>query len=197
MQAMRHHHSDPADEDDFPEPPSKSSRKREMQALQDLGEQLVALSPERLKKVPLPETLYEAIRAAQGFKMEARRRQLQYIGKLMRKIDPEPIQAQLDIFAGNSAAKVTKMHRLERLREQLLEDEQTIGAIAETWPEADLQYLRTLRRNALKEREAARPPKSFREIFRVLRELQDASDAADEAAQTPSDEDAAEQGPNP
>jgi len=181
MQAMRHHHSDPADEDDFPEPPSKSSRKRDMQALQDLGEQLVALSPERLKKVPLPETLYEAIRAAQGFKMEARRRQLQYIGKLMRKIDPEPIQAQLDIFAGNSAAEVARMHRLERLREQLLEDEQTIGTIAETWPEADLQYLRTLRRNALKEREAARPPKSFREIFRVLRELQEAQDAEAQA----------------
>ena len=181
MQAMRHHHSDPADEDDFPEPPSKSSRKREMQALQDLGEQLVALSPERLKKVPLPESLYEAIRAAQGFKMEARRRQLQYIGKLMRKIDPEPIQAQLDIFAGNSAVEVAKMHRLERLREQLLEDEQTLGTIAETWPEADLQVLRTLRRNALKERETARPPKSFREIYRVLRELQDAQDAAEEA----------------
>jgi len=195
---MRHHHSDPADEDDFLEPPSKSSRKREMQALQDLGEQLVALSPERLKKVPLPETLYEAIRAAQGFKMEARRRQLQYIGKLMRKIDPEPIQAQLDIFAGNSAVEVAKMHRLERLREQLLEDEQVIGTIAETWPEADLQYLRTLRRNALKEREAARPPKSFREIFRVLRELQEASDAAAEAeAERAADEDATEQGSNP
>ena len=198
MQAMRHHHSDPADEDDFPEPPSKSSRKREMQALQDLGEQLVALSPERLKKVPLPESLYEAIRAAQGFKMEARRRQLQYVGKLMRKIDPEPIQAQLDIFAGNSAVEVAKMHRLERLREQLLEDEQVIGTIAETWPEADLQYLRTLRRNALKEREAARPPKSFREIFRVLRELQEASDAAAEAeAERAADEDATEQGSNP
>lgn len=198
MQAMRHHHSDPADEDDFPEPPSKSSRKREMQALQDLGEQLVALSPERLKKVPLPESLYEAIRAAQGFKMEARRRQLQYIGKLMRKIDPEPIQTQLEIFAGNSAAEVAKMHRLERLREQLLEDEQVIGTIAETWPEADLQYLRTLRRNALKEREAARPPKSFREIFRVLRELQEASDAAAEAeAERAADEDATEQGSNP
>ena len=186
-----------SDDEAYAEPPSKSSRKREMLALQDLGEQLVALSVDQLKKVPLPESLFDAIRAAQGFKMEARRRQLQYIGKLMRKIDPEPIQAQLDIFAGNSAVEVAKMHRLERLREQLLEDEQTIGAIAETWPEADLQYLRTLRRNALKEREAARPPKSFREIFRVLRELQDASDAAAEAAQTPSDEDAAEQGPNP
>lgn len=196
--SRRHGQSAPEDEDDFLEPPSKSSRKREMQALQDLGEQLVALSPERLKKVPLPESLYEAIRAAQGFKMEARRRQLQYIGKLMRKIDPEPIQAQLDIFAGNSAVEVAKMHRLERLREQLLEDEQVIGTIAETWPEADLQYLRTLRRNALKEREAARPPKSFREIFRVLRELQEASDAAAEAeAERAADEDATEQGSNP
>jgi ribosome-associated protein len=116
----------------------------------------------------------------------------------MRKIDPEPIQAQLDIFAGNSAVEVAKMHRLERLREQLLEDEQVIGTIAETWPEADLQYLRTLRRNALKEREAARPPKSFREIFRVLRELQEASDAAAEAeAERAADEDATEQGSNP
>jgi len=170
------------DEDDFIEPPSKSSLKREMHALQDLGEQLVALSVDRLKKMPLPDSLYEAVRAAQGFKMEARRRQLQYVGKLMRKVDPAPIQAQLEIFAGNSAAEIAKMHRLERLREQLLEDEQTIGTIAETWPGADLQYLRTLRRNALKEREAARPPKSFREIFRVLRELQDAQDAAEEAA---------------
>ena len=195
----RHHgHHGHDEEDDFIEPPSKSSLKREMHALQDLGEQLVALSPERLKKVPLPDSLYEAVRAAQGFRMEARRRQMQYIGKLMRKIDPAPIQVQLDIFSGNSAVEVAKMHRLERLREQLLEDEQTIGAIAETWPEADLQYLRTLRRNALKEREAARPPKSFREIFRVLRELQEASDAAAEAeAERAADEDATEQGSNP
>lgn len=178
----RHHgHHGHDEEDDFIEPPSKSSLKREMHALQDLGEQLVALSPERLKKVPLPDSLYEAIRAAQGFKMEARRRQMQYIGKLMRKIDPAPIQAQLDIFSGNSAAEVAKMHRLERLREQLLEDDKVLGTIAETWPDADLQYLRTLRRNALKEREAGKPPKSFREIFRVLRELQEAQDAAAEA----------------
>ncbi|AMO37217.1 ribosome biogenesis factor YjgA [Thauera humireducens] len=178
----RHHgHHGHDEEDDFIEPPSKSSLKREMHALQDLGEQLVALSPERLKKVPLPDSLYEAVRAAQGFRMEARRRQMQYIGKLLRKIDPAPIQAQLDIFSGNSAAEVAKMHRLERLREQLLEDDRTLGTIAETWPEADLQYLRTLRRNALKEREAGKPPKSFREIFRVLRELQEAQDAAAEA----------------
>ncbi len=196
-ESRRHGPAAPEDEDDFLEPPSKSSRKRDMQALQDLGEQLVALSPERLKKVPLPENLHDAIRAAQGFRMEARRRQLQYIGKLMRKVDPAPIQAQLEAFAGNSAVEIARMHRLERLREQLLEDEQTLGSIAETWPEADLQVLRTLRRNALKEREAGKPPKSFREIFRVLRELQDASDAAAEAATPASDEDAAEEGPTP
>ena len=83
--SRRHGQSAPEDEDDFLEPPSKSSRKRDMHALQDLGEQLVALSPERLKKVPLPDALYEAIRAAQGFKMEARRRQLQYVGKLVEQ----------------------------------------------------------------------------------------------------------------
>ena len=191
----RHHgHHGHDEEDDFIEPPSKSSLKREMHALQDLGEQLVALSVDRLKKMPLPDSLYEAVRAAQGFKMEARRRQMQYIGKLMRKIDPAPIQAQLDIFNGNSAAEIAKMHRLERLREQLLEDEKTIGTIAETWPEADLQYLRTLRRNALKEREAAKPAKSFREIFRVLRDLQEAQDTAAEAAQAASDDEPEDEG---
>ena len=177
----RHHgHHGHDEEDDFIEPPSKSSRKREMHALQDLGEQLVALSSDRLKKMALPDALYEAVRAAQGFKMEARRRQMQYVGKLMRKIDPAPIQAQLLVFSGKSAAEVAKMHRLERLREQLLEDDKAIGILVELWPQVDVQYLRTLRRNALKERETAKPPKAFREIFRVLRELQDAQDAAAE-----------------
>ncbi len=184
-------HDAPAEEEDSFEPPSKSSRKREMHALQDLGEQLVALSSERLRKVPLPDALYEAVRAAQGFKMEARRRQMQYIGKLMRKVDPEPIQAQLDIFNGNSAAEVAKQHRLERTRLELLDDEQVIGTIAETWPGADLQYLRTLRRNALKEREAGKPPKAFREIFRVLRDLEEAveADGAPAADETGDDAD--------
>lgn len=176
------HHEQDLDGEGF-EPPSKSSRKREMQALQDIGQQLVELSPERLKKVPLPESLYEAVRAAQRFKMEARRRQLQYIGKLMRNVDTAPILAQLDVFNGNSAAEIAKQHRLERLRADLIEDERFIGTIAETWPEADLQYLRTLRRNTLKERDAGKPPKAFRELFRVLRDLdaQGEAGAADAA----------------
>lgn len=160
-------------DDDSVDLPSKSSRKREMHALQVLGEQLVALTPDQLKRVELPDVLHDAIRAAQGFRMEARRRQLQYIGKLMRKVDPAPIQAMLDTFNGTSAVEVARMHRLERLRTEVLEDESALGRIADTWPHADLQVLRTLRRNALKEREAGRPPKAFRELFRVLRELDD------------------------
>ena len=161
--------------------PSKSSLKREMHALQDLGEQLVALSSDRLTKVPMPEDLLAAVRDAQRIsKHGARRRQLQYIGKLMRQIDPAPIQAQLDAFNGVSKTEVARQHRLERLRNELIENDKVLGQIAETWPGADLQHLRTLRRNALKEREQSKPPRAFREIFRVLRDL-DAGVGGDDA----------------
>lgn len=162
-----------SDEEDF-EPPSKSSRKRAMHALQDLGTELVALSPERLRKLELPESLYLAIREAQRFsnrRDEALRRQMQYVGKLMRTVDPEPIQAQLDVFRGLSSTEIARQHRLEKLRTDLLEDEKVIQYIVDTWPTVDVQYLRTLRRNALKEREHSKPPKAFREIFKVLRDL--------------------------
>lgn len=175
--------------DDVEEPsdlydgPSKSSLKREMHALQDLGEQLVALSSERLAKVPMPEELFAAVRDAQRIsKHGARRRQLQYIGKLMRHIDPAPIQSQLDAFNGVSKAEVARQHRLERLRNDLLDDDKVLGRIADTWPGADLQHLRTLRRNALKEREQSKPPRAFREIFRVLRDLDAGVGGDDESA---------------
>lgn len=172
MQAMRHHHSDPADEDDFPEPPSKSSRKREMQALQDLGEQLVALSPERLKKVPLPETLYEAIRAAQGFKMEARRRQLQYIGKLMRKIDAEPVrQAVADFKLGRAQDSLT-LHESEAWRERLLAQDEALQDFIGQHPGVDVQQLRSLVRAARKDASVApeqRSGRAFRELFQFIK----------------------------
>lgn len=173
-----------ADEDEY-EPPSKSSRKRASHALQDLGTELVALSPERLRKLALPESLYLAIREAQRFsnrRDEALRRQMQYVGKLMRGVDPEPIQAQLDVFRGLSSAEVARQHRLEKLRNDLLDDEKVVQYIVETWPAVDVQYLRTLRRNALKEREQSRPPKAFREIFKVLRELDAAAQAEAQGA---------------
>lgn len=172
---MSHAHHDemlPDDDAGGPERPSKSQRKREMHALQDLGEQLVALSLDQLKKVPMPESLSDAVREAKRITShEGRRRQMQYVGKLMRNVDPAPIQAQLDVFNGISKAEIARQHRLERLRAELLEDEKTLQAIGELWPEADFQQLRTLRRNAIKERELNKPPRAFREIFRILRDL--------------------------
>jgi ribosome-associated protein len=158
--------------DDATLEPSKSQRKREMHALQDVGEQLVELSAERLAKMNLPDPLREAVREAQRItKHGGRRRQMQYIGRLMRGIDAEPIREALAAIEGRSALETARQHRLERLRLRLLEDEAVLSEIARAHPGADLQHLRQLRRNTLKEREQARPPRSFRELFRVLREL--------------------------
>ena len=168
-------HDDFDDEDAF-RGPSKSARKREMTALQDLGAELVELSRDRLKRVPMPDGLRAAVLEAQRItKHGAKRRQLQYIGKLMRDVDPEPIRAQLDAFKGLSHAETARHQRLERLRTEFLEDENQLGTIASMWPEADLQQLRVLRRNAIKEREQDKPPRAYRELFKVLRTLDEES----------------------
>jgi ribosome-associated protein len=154
------------------ERPSKSAAKRAMNDLQALGVELVGLSRDQLKKIDLPEDLRDAVRDAQRFTQhEAHRRQLQFIGKLMRNLDPEPIRAALDEINGVSAAANARMHALERLRTRFLEDETVIGEIAAAHPGADLQHLRQLRRNALKEQQLGKPPRAFRELYRVLREL--------------------------
>jgi ribosome-associated protein len=154
------------------EKPSKSALKREMSDLQALGEALVALSADQLKKMDLPDDLRDAVRDARRFTQhEAHRRQLQYIGKLMRGLDPAPIRAALDEINGVSAVANARMHALERLRERFLADEKVIGEIVASHPEADLQQLRQLRRNALKEHELGKPPRAFRELYRVLRAL--------------------------
>jgi len=161
-------------QDDAAELPSKSHRKREMLALQDLGAQLLALPPGQLEKITLPEELLAAIAEARRLtrKNEALRRQMQYIGKLMRGVDPEPIRARLAALRGDSASEIARLHRLERLRDELLADEQTVEKIVHEWPGVDIQRLRTLRRNALKEREQQRPPRAYREIFKILRDLE-------------------------
>lgn len=162
------------DEEFTDQRPSKTRRKEAMHELQDLGAALVELSPAQLKRIALPEDLLDAVRDWQRFtKHEARRRQLQYIGKLMRAIDPEPIQAGLALLRGESAEETARLHRRERLRSRLLEDEKVLEEIVATWPHADLTQLRQLRRNALKEQEAGKPPKSFRQIFQVLKELEE------------------------
>ena len=110
------------DEED--QPISKTRRKQQMDELQVLGEQLVTLSPERLKKIDLPESLRDAVSAAQRMTRpdEARRRQMQYIGRLMRDTEVEPIRAALALLRGDSASETAKLHRLERWRTELLAD---------------------------------------------------------------------------
>ncbi|MGB0126071.1 MAG: ribosome biogenesis factor YjgA [Rhodocyclaceae bacterium] len=155
-----------------PDRPSKSQRKRDMHELQDLGEKLAQMSRDRLAKVDLPEGLRRAIEDVQRItKHEARRRQMQYIGKLMRDVDPEPLREAIDVLEGRSAAETARLHRVERLRDRLLEDEAVLTEIGRDHPGADLQKLAQLRRNALKEQEQARPPRAFRELFRALRDL--------------------------
>ena len=145
--------------------------------MQDLGSELVALSPERLRKIEMPDNLRDAIHDAQRFtKHEAKRRQMQYIGKLMRLIDPAPLQAAIDEIKGVSAAANARQHRLEKLRERLMEDEAVFAEVARDYPGADMQQLRQLRRNALKERLENKPPRAWRELFRQLRELVEAAE---------------------
>ena len=173
----------PVDTLDKPDEPSKSQKKRDMTALQVLGQALVDLPAERLAKIEMPDALRMALADARRFtKHEARRRQMQYIGKLMRTIDPAPFQAALDALAGVSAVENARFHRIERLRARLLEDEAAaLNEIAAAHGGADLQHLRQLRRNAIKEQELAKPPRAFREIFRILRELEEAGSPPEDA----------------
>ena len=162
-------------EEDFTEDtgrPSKTKQKEAMHELRDLGAELVELSVGQLKRINLPENIFDAVRECQKITAHgARRRQIQYLGKLMRSVDDEPIRAGLALLRGESSAETARLHRLERFRTRLLEDESFLSEIAATWPGVDLQHLRQLRRNALKEQEAGKAPKNFRAIFQVLQEL--------------------------
>lgn len=149
-----------------------------MHELQALGARLVEVAPARLDGVALPDELREAVVQAHGIsQFEARRRHMQYIGRLMRGVDPAPIREALAALEGNSAAAIARLHELERLRERVLADEAALGEIARMHPDADLPRLRALRRNALQEQAAGRPPRSSRELFRALRDLLDSGAA--------------------
>ena len=173
-------HPDDSDEQDLPERPSKSQKKRDAHALQALGKELVALSAEQLKRIDMPDNLRIAIAEAQRTRShEGLRRQMQYVGKVMRGVDTGPLTEALDVIRGLSAAAVAREHMLERMRERLMADEQVLGDITAQWPGADLTRLRTLRRNAQREREQNKPPRAFREIFRELRQLDNAARGED------------------
>ena len=164
----------PEDEESLPL--SKTRRKQAMEELQGLGEELVALAGDRVRKIDLPEDLREAIVTAQRMTRhdEARRRQMQYIGKLMRGVEIEPIRAALALVRGESAAETARLHKLERLREELLADEQALSEIVRLYPAIDVQQLRSLRRAALKEN--AQSVRSRRAIFQLIKEADAASE---------------------
>ncbi len=152
-------------------PLSKTRRKQAMEELQSLGEELVELPADRVKRINIPEDLRDAVSEAQRMPRhdEARRRQMQYIGKLMRGIEPEPIRAALAEVRGESAGETAKLHRIEKLRTDLLADEKVLHEIATLYPSVDLQHLRSLRRSALKEQEQNKPPRSYRAIFQLFK----------------------------
>lgn len=155
---------------------SKTEMKNDMEELQKLGEELVGLRPSALDKFPLTDDLREAINDAQRFKNEAKRRQLQYIGKLMRNLDPEPIQAALDKFRNKHSQATAELHKIEQLRDKLIEQgDSVLNEILQAYPQADRQRLRQLYLQANREKKANKPPKAYREIFQLLKALHEES----------------------
>jgi len=158
------------------EPPSKSQRKREMTALQSLGERLVTLDAGRLAGLDLPEQLVDAIALARTLtRHEARRRQMQYIGRLMREVDAAPIEAALERAAFGPAQDKARFAALERWRTRLLEEADGLDAFMAEHPAADRAALAKLAARAREERGRAGPPHHQRALFRALKAASDTS----------------------
>ena len=150
---------------------SKTQKKREVEELQKLGASLVALPPTQLDALELPAELLAAVREAQRITShEGRRRQLQFIGKVMRSIDPAPVRAALAGMDGRSAAARAEQRALEKWRERLIGDDAALAEFSGQFPQAEIQRIQALIRNARHELAEGRPPRAQRELFRVLRD---------------------------
>ena len=148
---------------------SKTRRKKQMAELQSVGARLVELSPEQLARIDMPESLRDAIEGARRFtRHEARRRQLQYIGRIMRDIDAGPIAEQLAAVTAPSKRQTALFHVAERWRQELIADPATLDRFVKEFPAADPQRIRALVEDARAEKRASRPPRQFRELFHVL-----------------------------
>ncbi len=157
------------EEDDFI---SKTRRKREARNLQDVGAALVELSEEQLKRLGLPENLFDAVLACKDItKHEARRRQIQYIGRIMRDVDSAPIAEQLRAIESPSKRDTALLHLGEKWRQSMIEDAEAIARFAREFPHADQDHLRNLVRGAQEEKRASKPPKKFRELFHAVNDL--------------------------
>lgn len=154
------------DEEDFI---SKTQRKRQSSELQDVGAELVNLSPEQLARLDLPESLHEAVIACQSItKHEARRRQMQWIGKLMRHIDAGPIADKIASLQAPTKRQTALFHVAEKWRDELMTDVRAIERFEREFPNADVHRIRVLTAAAREERAAKRAPKHFRELFHLV-----------------------------
>ena len=154
------------------QPISKTQRKKNMHALQYLGEQLVTLNPALLEQLDLSEKLRDAVIEARKLKkFEARRRQMQYIGRLMREIDAAPIRQKLDSVLSPQNQHQAWLNLIERWRKRLLADEAALAELIQVHPQADSQRLHLLVWNTQSEASLGKPPKSFRALFQELQEL--------------------------
>jgi ribosome-associated protein len=164
--------NNPENNDDQVKQPSKTRRKKEMHALQDIGEQLVALDIKQLNELDLPETLMDAILDAKQIqKHGAYRRQMQYIGKLMRNIDVLSFQEKLAIWQNLKLQQTARQHLLEHWRDRLLSDEKAFTEFSQKYPAADIQRLRMLMRKTHKEKFENKQPRSFRALFHELQAI--------------------------
>jgi len=157
-------------------PPSKTQRKAAMHALQDLGEALIALDSKRLAEIAteaaLPDRLVDAIRAARSITAwGGRKRQLQYVGKLMRDVDPAPIRRRLELWAHGHAVDSARQHALEEWRDRLIAEPAALDLLAAQKPRLDRPRFRALIAKARDEQERGQPPHAFRELFRELKAL--------------------------
>ncbi|WP_187395118.1 ribosome biogenesis factor YjgA [Pigmentiphaga aceris] len=166
-------------------PPSKSQVKREATELQELGERLIKLSRGKLVQLPLPELLFEAILEAQRITAhEGKRRQLQYVGKLMRHVHAEPIRAKMAEWDGETQTSVDAYHRLERWRDRLIDSDEHFTAFMNANPAGDAQQLRALIRSARKEQAFNRDlpqgnepqRKAYRSLFQEIKRLVEGDD---------------------
>ncbi len=168
---------DEFEEDTWAIRPNKSQLKRDIAVIHKMCEEIVALAPAQIERLGLPGDMVVAILEAAKMPLKsARKRQMKFITGKMRKLDIEPIELALAKIQAKSAHAARELHQLERWRERLLtDDKQALTEFLSQYPNADMQQLRQLIRNAKKELAAEKPPKSARQLFRYLRELLEAS----------------------
>lgn len=156
------------------EPVSKSQIKRDLDALKDLGRDLIALSPGELAKLDLDESLFDAVLLAQNLQKGALKRQTGFIGRMIANRDYETIRKQLETLKQPRREDIQKFHQLEQWRDRLLAgDTGVMTELHNQFTEFDGQYVRQLVRNAKREAEHNQPPKSARLLFKYLQQVSD------------------------